>query len=319
MNKQVKKDTYIVCIGGANIDRKYRAKQPIMQGTSNPVVSSTSIGGVGRNIAENLGRLENDVKLLTAVGNDADRLKILQSSKKYIDMNDVLEVEGHSTGSYTAILDEEGNMEVAYANMDIFDQLTIERIKEKESLIRSATCIVIDLNGPKETVEYVYTIARRFTIPLIIIPVSSPKMDRLPTTLEGVEWLITNKDESETYFQMPIHSHNAWKEAVKKWLQKGIKQVVVTNGDNGVMVGNIAENNDLNIQCFPPIRAEQVIDVTGAGDAFCSGVIFGFIEGNTLKESIQLGMINAYKIILSPYTVRLELSKSQLLQEMEEL
>jgi len=45
--------------------------------------------------------------------------------------------------------------------------------KGKKLFIRSTTCIVIDLSCPKETVEYVYTTAKRSTIPLIVIPVAS--------------------------------------------------------------------------------------------------------------------------------------------------
>lgn len=69
------------------------------------------------------------MKLLTQVGNDADRLKISKFSKKYMDMNDVMEVKGHSTWLYTVILNEEGNIEVANVNMDIFDQLN-KRLNE---------------------------------------------------------------------------------------------------------------------------------------------------------------------------------------------
>lgn len=46
-----------------------------------------------------------------------------------MDMNDVMEVKGHSTWLYTVILNEEGNIEVANVDMDIFDQLN-KRLNE---------------------------------------------------------------------------------------------------------------------------------------------------------------------------------------------
>ena len=47
----------VVCIGGANVDRKFHLKDVAQLGTSNPVEMSVSVGGVARNIADNLGRL----------------------------------------------------------------------------------------------------------------------------------------------------------------------------------------------------------------------------------------------------------------------
>ena len=65
-------DAPVICIGGMNVDRKFYASQALIQGTSNPVSSSVSIGGVGRNIAENLGRLGETVIMLSKAGNDHD-------------------------------------------------------------------------------------------------------------------------------------------------------------------------------------------------------------------------------------------------------
>ncbi|MGA9225988.1 MAG: winged helix-turn-helix transcriptional regulator, partial [Mesobacillus sp.] len=47
----------VLCVGGANIDRKIWSKSQLELGTSNPAESSKSCGGVARNIGENLGRL----------------------------------------------------------------------------------------------------------------------------------------------------------------------------------------------------------------------------------------------------------------------
>ena len=62
---------HIVCIGGANIDRKLRSEQVLQMGTSNPATLSETPGGVARNVAENLARLGASVQLLTAVGDYA--------------------------------------------------------------------------------------------------------------------------------------------------------------------------------------------------------------------------------------------------------
>ena len=47
----------VICIGGAAVDRKYRAVEALTPATSNPASGTTSFGGVARNVAENLANL----------------------------------------------------------------------------------------------------------------------------------------------------------------------------------------------------------------------------------------------------------------------
>lgn len=55
-------------------------------------------------------------------------------------------------------------------------------------------------------------------------------MNRLTKSLHGVSWLIVNKDETETFMNMNILDVQDWENAVKKWLELGVKNVIVTNG-----------------------------------------------------------------------------------------
>src|SRR5476649_2289696 len=55
----------VMCIGAANLDRKLRTLAPLQMGTSNPASAEEVHGGVARNIAENLARLNVPATLLT--------------------------------------------------------------------------------------------------------------------------------------------------------------------------------------------------------------------------------------------------------------
>ena len=71
---------HILVIGGASIDTVGRASQPIESGSSTPGAIRVSVGGVGRNIAENLARLGESVVLLSAVGDDGSGRRILNQA-----------------------------------------------------------------------------------------------------------------------------------------------------------------------------------------------------------------------------------------------
>nr|WP_082731942.1 PfkB family carbohydrate kinase [Sporosarcina sp. HYO08] len=305
----------VVCIGGANVDRKFHLKEVTQLGTSNPTSMSVSVGGVARNIAENLGRLDHSVRLLTVAGDDQDWQLIEQESEGYVDVSLVGFSPDAATGSYSAVLDPDGELVIALANMDVYDSLSISYIEENDPLIANASLVVMDLNCPKETVEFVKERAQFHGTGLVIIPVSSPKMARMPENLEGITWFVCNRDEAETYTGQSIQNEEDWKRAVSLLLESGAENVIVTAGAKGVMAGS--KNSE--IVHFPAYKNVNVKDVTGAGDAFVSGVLHGYLAGMELEESIQRGVLNATKTLESSYTVRPELSKDQLEIEMEEL
>ena len=62
--------SYAVVVGGVNVDIGGRSFAPLVEADSNPGVVTTSLGGVGRNIAHNMSLLGLDVRLLTAYGDD---------------------------------------------------------------------------------------------------------------------------------------------------------------------------------------------------------------------------------------------------------
>lgn len=309
------KEKNIICIGGANIDRKFHLQGALQMGTSNPVSSMQSVGGVARNIAENLGRLDHTVGLLTTAGKDTDWLAIVKATETFVNMDEVELLANHTTGSYSAIMDEAGELILATANMDVYEELLPNVLMKHDLSLASAPVIIVDLNCPKQTVEYVQKFAIARNVPLVIVPVSSPKMNRLPETLEGVTWFICNSDEAEALLSMEIKSEQDYLEALPKILALGAENAIITAGSNGVY----AANTTLEPQHFAALNSDTVEDVTGSGDAFVSAVVHTWLNNLPIEKSIAAGLINATRTLESPFTVRPELSKESLELELEEL
>lgn len=311
----VNEEPDIVCIGGMNVDRKYVIQGEMVPKTSNPASSTISLGGVGRNIAENLGRLGEKVTLLSVAGYDHDYEWIKEQTESFVNMNNITQLKGHSTGAYSAILDHEGEMQLALADMSINDQMDIAWIKQHETLLSAAKIIIIDLNLPKETVNYIIQLSKTKEIPLVVVPVSSPKMDHLPRDLQGVDTIIVNLDESHTFFDIPLEEAYDPDKLINLWLSTGVNQVILTRGSKETLYGH----REGIRASFQPPHVQQVVDVTGAGDSFVGGFVFGQSQTYNYEDSLQLALTNSYHTIQSDQTVRLNLSKSTIIEEKNEL
>lgn len=297
----------IVTIGGANVDRKFHIEGAVQLATSNPVTVTTSVGGVARNISENLGRLGNEVKLMTVLGQDADAEKIKKHSEQFMSFELTETVLDQSTGSYSAVLDSQGELVIAMANMSIYDVFLPERMSKYESRLLNARCLVADLNCPKETIKYVLELARTRNIPFAIVPVSSPKMSRMPENLSGVTYFICNKDEAETYLGRSLQTEQQFEQAVRDLLATGIEYVVLTLGSEGIVAGSKA-----GVERLKTVPVEEVVDVTGAGDAFVGAFLHAILQDESYIDALRFGLYNASKTLQCEMTVREDLSYNEL-------
>lgn len=257
----------ILCIGAANLDRKLRAAGPLAMGSSNPASAVESFGGVARNIAENLARMGAKVGLITAVGKDSSGNALLaHADGAGIDTHGALKLDDAASGTYTAVLDSDGQMVVALADMALYDRITPSFLDLRRQQRAGASLIVADLNLNREAIETLQIDAARDGVDLVIVAVSEPKMNRLPESLQGVRLLILNRGELAARLGRTLDSDDELAGACRELQAQGALDVVVTLGPRGVLFTTPGGVERLDA---PPA---QVVDVTGAGDAFSAAV-----------------------------------------------
>jgi pseudouridine kinase len=260
----------IACIGGVNIDRKLQTIDPLQYATSNPATTTRTYGGVARNIAENLGRLGLLPVLITAVGDDQEGEEVLRHCVACnVDVGSVLRLRGHSTGTYTAILDSTGEMITALADMRICEQFSVSDLQSRWLLIASSSMIVVDTNLPVETMTYLLERARVDRLALCLVPASRPKLMRLPPQLDGVFLLVINQGEAEALTSVALEDQEDIIHACKVISKRGVRTIIITRGVQGAFWW--AEDGRCGSVATEPV---SIVDETGAGDAFVSGVIY---------------------------------------------
>ncbi|HEY4080150.1 MAG TPA: carbohydrate kinase family protein [Burkholderiaceae bacterium] len=243
----------ILCIGATNLDRKLRLLGTLHPASSNPAQQTESLGGVARNVAENLLRMKLPVRLRTAVGEDDAGRRVLAQ----IPSAGSLRVRDAATDSYTAVLDGQGELVMGLAAMPL-----VESLLPAAMPTRLAPLTLIDLNLPAQTVAHLIALAREQEgVRLLAVAVSEPKMTRLPQDLRGLHGLLLNRGELQQ-----LHAGES-AEALLALHARGVQCLALTLGAQGVLC---SEAGTTPVALSAP--AVEVIEVTGAGDAFAAGV-----------------------------------------------
>jgi pseudouridine kinase len=270
----------IACVGAANLDRKLRSLAPLTMGTSNPARQDEAFGGVARNIAENIARLGAPVALMTAIGDDVSGRALLAHAQSLgIDTAASLVLPDTCSGTYTAVLDDHGEMLVALADMALYDRLSADVLAAHAEHRTAPALTVADLNLPLDAVAHLLAEAARSLTPLVIVAVSKPKMARLPADLHGLRLLILNHGELETRIGAPIHTEAEFEAACATVRAQGAQDVIVTRGAEGLYYTLPKQSNSQKLGSLAALEA-SVVDVTGAGDAFSAAVCWSLFHGS---------------------------------------
>ena len=146
---------WVVVVGGTNMDVVARTAAPLVPATSNPGTTRLSPGGVGRNVAACLGLLGAPVRLVSAVGQDAFGDEVLRVTAACgVDVGSVRRVPGARTGTYTAVLDDAGELAAAVSDMAVVDALELETLH-----LADAALVVVDGNLSAPQVAHALTAA----------------------------------------------------------------------------------------------------------------------------------------------------------------
>ncbi|MGB4441142.1 MAG: carbohydrate kinase family protein [Coriobacteriia bacterium] len=260
----------ITVVGGANLDIVGIPTGRFARRDSNPGHVRSSPGGVARNIAENLARLGAEVRLVTAFGeDDVTEWLMAECVAAGIDTSFSVRAHGVPGSRYLAVLDGSGDLAAAVNDMRALDALTPDSLDP--AAFAGADAVVVDTNMHGSTVAHVAELAGR--APLLLDPVSTAKAMAAQPILGRLSVLKANLREAEE-----LSGAAGPDGAASRLLEAGIRYVVITMGPAGVLCASREETFRL-----PAPRAD-VVNVTGAGDAFTAGAAWGLALGMPFRQ-----------------------------------
>lgn len=285
----IDEETPVLALGAAGVDVIGKIDQPLAEGTSIPAQIRTSFGGVARNISENLARLGRPVRLVSAVGEDANGKALLaHTAASGVDVSHILQSADYPTGFYMGIVSNESNLLTALDDMRVLQAIDSAHLKAHSDLFKDAGLLFIDANLSPKALRTAFSLARKYKVPVAADPTSVNLASRLQSYLPRITLLSLNALEAASLLQETASFKvEQTRQMARQLINLGVDIVLVALAEKGVVYATSETNG------FVPAIRTTVTDWTGAGDALTAAVIYGLMNGIPIDESVQLGVAAA--------------------------
>ncbi len=278
----------VAVIGALNVDIGGRPEGPLARGDSIPGRVSTSLGGVGWNIARDCALLGAETAFISLLGRDGHRDAILADGARCgVDMSRCQWTDGPND-RYLYICDERGDVAAAVNDMALCGRMD-EAFAAACGALEGFGAVVVDANLPERTLE---ALARSVQAPLAADCVSVTKGTRLRPILARLHTLKANRREAQalTGLARPL-------DCARVLLDAGVKRAVITLGAEGVLCAEAKTVLRL------PAAAVRTVDATGAGDSMTAALAVGLAAGLPLDGCARLGVAAAGLTVSCPGSV----------------
>ncbi len=265
----------ILVIGATNIDIFTKTTTPYVLEDSNVAKINIGIGGVGANIATNLNTLGESVSFISAFGSDLfSDMAINKLEKRNINLENSLQTDENSS-VYLAILNEENDLFLGLNDMAIIDELDVAFLQHKHNYINTFNTIVVDNNLTEESIHYLLTTYQDKTI--FMDAVSAKKCIKIIPVLQYLDYLKVNQLELET-----MSSKDNLHDQINDLIEQGVSNLLVTNKGKTIYYASKDE-----LITTIPRPCTNIVNASGAGDAFISGFIHGVNQGVSKEKCLE--------------------------------
>lgn len=232
-------------------------------------------GGNSANIAYTLSLLGGKTSILSSAGDDfSSYAKFLTDNN--INIEDIQIIAGDSTATAVIMTDKSDNQITAFypGAMKNNINLSLKNLKSK------ADFVVITPDLPEAMVKFASE-SKELNLPYLFDPgMQLPRLsdEQLREGINGAEILIGND------YEMGIIKKRLF--LTEMDLLSEVKILITTLGANGSTI----QTKD-QIFTVAAVKPEVILDPTGAGDAFRSGFLMGYLKGLNLKTCGQMGSV----------------------------
>lgn len=235
-------------------------------------------GGKGANQAAAAALLGASVTMLGRVGDDGLGEPLIEALReKGVDTDLVETIGKESTGAAFITLTPDGENAITVAP-GANRRLRPEDVDAASGAIRQARTLVVQMEVPPETVEKAVEVAAAGGVRVLLN--LAPPLEVPGTMLEKLDPLVVNEHEAAFLLGSPVEGVEGAVTAATDLLALGPSSAVITLGASGAVYAAGEHSEHL------PAPDTEVVDTTGAGDAFVGALAAKLCEGAGLGEAV---------------------------------
>lgn len=235
-------------------------------------------GGKGFNQAVAAHKAGADVITVTKVGRDSFRNVALDVINE-LGMNDIgiIKSDEVDTGIALINVDENTSQNQIIIVPGACSTITKEEIDNLKPYIQESKYILLQLEVNQDANEYITKLAKEYGAKIIL---NTAPYQKIPDSfLSQIDIVTPNEIEAYEMTGVKVIDLESAKKCAKVFYEKGVKEVIITLGENGVFVSSNGRE-----EIIEPYKVKAV-DTTGAGDAFNGGLITALSEGKDIFEA----------------------------------
>ena len=280
MEKTNQRKNRILVVGSSNTDMMIKTEHLPRPGET--VLGGSFFmnpGGKGANQAVAIARLGGQIAFVCKTGSDIFGHQSHQLfEEEGIDTSYIFSDTKNPSGVALITVDENAENCIVVAS-GANANLSPENLSKAESAIDDAEFILMQLEIPIETVEYVADTAHKKNKKVILNPAPAQKLSK--ELLKNLYMITPNETEAELISGIKISDEQSVLEAAKKISEMGVDNVIITLGAKGAFV-----YSDHICEIVPTVKV-KAIDTTAAGDIFNGSLTVALAENRSLIESVR--------------------------------
>jgi ribokinase len=280
----------IVVVGSFNVDlASYMHRMPKPGETVHGREFMIGPGGKGSNQAVAAARLGAEVTFIGRIGTDVFAPYALELwEREGINLQLVVQDPNNPTGVAAIFVDESGENRIVVtlgANLKV----SKEDIDLAKNAISQADLLLTQLEIDYDTASYALRVAKELGVRTILNP--APAGQLATDALVNADILTPNETELEILSSM---SGAPIEESARSLLTSRDQAIIVTLGSNGAFC--VQKDQVISV----PTYDVDVVDTTGAGDAFNAALAVAVAEGLELKDAIEFANAAAALCVTKP-------------------
>jgi ribokinase len=238
-------------------------------------------GGKGSNQAIGTSRLGADSHFVGIIGNDKlGEIATTLYEQEGINTSLLSIDRDHPTGAGLIILNQKGENFIIL-DMGANNLMDAAFVDRAEAQIASSAIVMSVLEIPAAAAIRAMELGKKNGVRTLLNP--APAMPLNAEVFRYIDILTPNETELRILLGLRADDPTPTLELAQQLRERGVQTVVVTMGAEGALV-----LRDEGPEIVPSIEVD-VVDTTGAGDAFNSGLAVGLAEGHDLITAVKMG------------------------------